>query len=330
MSKKIGTFLMMMLVMCAGLILMATDSAGSGTEGLAQPGTVNSAAEPTGTLPSMPGPSVPMTEPSAQQTQSARSARSRVEQILDGEPLDETAAAHWVHVEDLNAPAGTTGVDGPGRALAELAAERRMNPISGFWRLVSADVYEKREDPSGPLSVAAFQVPAREAKAYPYSSEGARQLLTDLLTLASGMEDGLPLEAALLGADGAVEQVCFAEAEDCRYAYFTCTSERSTHILCFYLRGEETITDVEFQLLNVCHASGDPLSLAQIESNGDRQAAALMAAAELLMTGRTKAGEGQVPFGYEVGGYKAALERFYVTAETEQGSLTNYRLRSGA
>ena len=52
-----------------------------------------------------------------------------------------------------------------------------------------------------------------------------------------------------------------------------------------------------------------------------------MAAAELLMTGRHRAGEGDIPFSYEVGGAKASLERFEFTGDPDRGSLVNYRLR---
>ena len=67
--------------------------------------------------------------------------------------------------------------------------------------------------------------------------------------------------------------------------------------------------------------------LAKLEKRGQRQAAALMASAELLMTGKTRAAEGEVPFAYEVGGWSASVERFDFTGDPDRGSLTNYRLK---
>ena len=59
----------------------------------------------------------------------------------------------------------------------------------------------------------------------------------------------------------------------------------------------------------------------------DAQAVTLAAAAELLMTGTVRAGGEATAESYEVGGFNAEAERFFFTAETEEGSLTNYRLR---
>lgn len=328
MKKKIELFLLIMIVLCAVLLLAATDVGGY------RPGPT----EPpqTTVLPTADDlqpteatePEVPLAAPPASD------AASRVERILEGKKLAETARSHRAYKSGLNAVEGTEGASALSCVyhLGELSQERRMNPISAFWLLVSEGVYERQPDQSGVLAVSAFSAPKQKAKQYPYTDEGVRKLLSDLLALAAQMDDGLELELSLLGANGKLEadQVYLADREGCRYAYFVCSSERSTHILCFYLRSDEAgeqITDVELQLLNMCHASGDVVSLSKLETNGDRQAAALMAAAELLMTGSSKASAGQIPFSYEVGGMSATLERFHVTAEGEFGSLTNYRLR---
>lgn len=327
MSKKIGYFLMFMLVLCAFLLLSATDSArsASGPERQTEP----SVPEPTQTLVTVPDTS----ESQVRETQPVRSAASRVEEILEGNPLDQTAVSHCVYDGDLNALEGTTGADGTARALAQLAGERQMNPVAAFWLLVSGGLYEKTPDESGVLYTDGFQVPDQAAKQYAYSDEGAKQLVTDLLALAARMEDGLALELGALGANAAVEadQVHLSEEEGCRYGYFVVYGTRSTHFLCFYLRsgGEgDYITDVEFQLLNLRHASGDAQALEQLDRRGDAQAAALMAAAELLLTGQTQADQAQVPFSRQVGGYSAETERFYFTSGEESGILTNYRLRT--
>lgn len=325
MNKKIGSFLMIMLVICAVLLLAATENRRptATPPATTEPG-LQSEAPSTGPEE----PVVTVTPPLA--APPASDAASRVEQILARDPLDETAVSRRVYDGSMNTQNGTEGAAERSYAFAlgELAQERRMNPVAAFWRLVSEGLYEKQEDQTGALSVQAFSVPAQEAKQYAYTEEGARLLLSDLLALAARLEEGLGLELALLGANLTVEPdlVFHAEAEECRYAYFVCSSERSTHILCFYLRTDgagEHITDVELQLLNMCHATGDLLSLEELSSRGDRQAAALMAAAELLMTGQTRAGEGSIPFSGE--GF--TLERFLFTAPEEQGTLTNYRLR---
>lgn len=327
MEKKIGTFLMIMLVICAVLLLAATDSGGYSPEPTEPTEPGETTVQTTGTQPTEPP--VPPTQP----TVPASDAAARVERILDGKILAQTALSHRTYESGLNRVEGTEGASELSCAyrLGELAAQRKMNPISAFWLLVSGDVYEKQPDTTGVLSVPEFSAPKQKKKQYDYTDDGARKLLTDLLTVAAQMDDGLELELSLLGANGKVEsdQVFHAEKEGCRYAYFVCSSDRSTHILCFYLRSDaagEKIADVEFQLLNMRHASGDVLSLEKLESNGDRQAAALMAAAELLMTGKTTAAAGQIPFRCEVGDMTASLERFHFTADGEVGTLTNYRL----
>jgi len=123
------------------------------------------------------------------------------------------------------------------------------------------------------------------------------------------------------------EQIFYSQTEQCRYAYFTCTSDWATYILCFYCRGTERIDDVEFQLLYLRHVSGDAEDLAEMDYNAKKQAATLMAAAELLLTGESKAQGGQIPFSYQLGKAEAALERFEFKGTPDRGSLTNYRLK---
>ena len=336
MSKKIGTFLMIMLVMCAVLLLMAT----AGREAEPQTETAASTApaettEPTETAApteSAPETKAPETEPSAEQTSAAA---ERVRQILKLEEPDQTAVTPMAGtVLQIETAAGGQRQLSYANALAELARERKMNPIAAFWELVSEGLYSKEKDESGTLYSETIDTPVQEKKQYLYTDEGARQLLTDLLALAGRMDDGLAMELALLGANGSVEadQVHFSEDEACRYAYFSCASEQSTHILCFYLRTDGTgewITDVEFQLLNMRHASGDEVTLAELSGRFEGQSAALMTAAELLMTGQTRAAIGDVPFDYEIGGSSAAIGRFRFSGNAEQGTLTNYRLKNG-
>lgn len=317
MKNKIEQFLVIMLAMIAVLLLLATGS----REESAPTETV-----PTGTTEQTAPP----------QTTSAPAASlgdgpRRVEEVLMSSRLDETAMGQCVYDADLNGSENTAGAGkkAMGYTLAGLCDEQRMNPIAAFWLLVEEGLYEKSPDASGKLNVPASDRPDREKRTYAYSAEGARELLTDLLTAAGEISDGLSIESKLLGTSGAVAKSRVFEAPgDCYYAYFVCYGDRTAHILCFYLRGTETITDVEFQLLNLRYASGDAEELEQLTQHGDRQAAALMTAAELLMTGKTRAAEGKVPFSYEVKDFNASIERFTFTADGEDGTLTNYRLRS--
>lgn len=328
MSKKIGHFLFIMLVLWSVLLLMAT---GSRTEAKQEPVQTDS-VQHSAPKETTPQPSVP--DATLQTTDPEKTAFWRVKKVLDARKLDETARSYWVWNPDLNpqAEAQGTAAASQGWALAQLAAERKMNPIAAFWELVAEGLYQKTEDTSDAMTAEPFSVPEQAAKTYAYTGEGARLLVTDLLTLASGMEDGLALEPGLLGPDGAVslEQVSLAWEESCYYGYFISGGERSTHILCFYLRGDkngEWITDVEFQLLNLRSAQGSAAALAQLDRRGDTQAAAFIAAAELLMTGQTQAGEGEIPFTRQVASFTATIERFHFTAEGEAGTLTNYRLK---
>lgn len=329
MLKKIEIFLGVMLALSASLILMATGS-----------------RKPPEVIPETTSAqtTVPETQPETRQesatqplapppTESApvSQVRYRVEQILDTAQLEQTVSTHRIVDETLNASEATVGQSSEsyGCALAEVLQERPVNPVSAFWKLVQAGLYDKQDDDTGELSVAGFRTPEQPAKEYAYTDEGARQLLTDLLTLAAPMEDDLALELALLGANVTVEpeQIFYSDTERCRYAYFTCTSDRATYILCFYFRGTERIDDVEFQLLYLRHASGDAGDLAAMDFNAKKQAATLMAAAELLLTGESKAGVGQISFSYQLGKAEAALERFEFKGTPDRGSLTNYRLK---
>ena len=327
MLKKIGSFMVIMLGICAVLLLTATANRTPQQDPTetTQP-TVETTAPETA-----PPETAPETGAAPTETQPADAVREQVAQILDREKLTATKTTRLVSSSGLGADAETSGLAAAshGRALAEELAQRQVNPIAAHWELVHEGLYVKHQDESGKLSTAAFQTPAQTAASYAYTDAGARQLLTDLLVLAAQMDDGLELETALLGANLTVEadQVYHSEEEQCRYAYFACNSDRATYILCFYLRGEAQIEDVEFQLLTLRHASGTAEALARLDDHAKRQAAALMAAAELVMTGKTRAGEGEVPFAYQVGGWSAELERFTFDGDPDWGSLINYRLQ---
>ena len=325
MRKKIGSFMVIMLGICAVLLLTATANRSQ-----TQPETTQPTVQTT--VPETTSPeTIPETGAVPTQTQPADAVRGQVAQILDREKLTVTRTTRLVSSPGLGADAETTGLaaSSHGRALAEELAQRQVNPIAAHWELVYEGLYVKAQDESGKLSVTALQAPAQTAASYEYTDAGARQLLTDVLALAAQMDDGLELEMALLGANLTMEadQVFHSEEEQCRYAYFACNSDRATYILCFYLRGGAQIEDVEFQLLTLRHASGTAEALARLDDHAKRQTAALMAAAELVMTGKTRAGEGEVPFAYQVGGWSAELERFTFDGDPDWGSLVNYRLQ---
>ena len=345
-SKKIGTFLMVMLVICAVLLLMATaqDAPDVPQEDPTQTTAASTAAgpeepsEPGGTTEPVrgtePGETQNVREPVQTEQPQPSDMAQLVERILEQGSPAQTAATRRSYDEGLNRIDGAAGgaEHSAVYALAELAGERRMNPIAGFWMLVSEGVFSKRSDESGALKTAALAVPAHGAKAYAYTDEGVRQLLTDLLVLSAEVKDELELETALLGANLSLEadQISFSESDGCRYAYLSCSSPYSTHILCFYLRSSrgEWIDDVEFQLLSMRHAGGDEAVLDRMDSCCDQQAVSLIAGVELLMTGKTRAGTGELPFSYDAAEYAASLERFCFTGEGERGTLLNYRLRA--
>ena len=330
MLKKIGSFMMIMLAICAVLLLTATANRSPDPTETTQP-TIQTTAPETLPPETAPTETIPETGAAPTETQPADTVRGQVAQILDREKLVTTKTTRLVSSSGLGADPETAGLaaSSHGRALAEELAQRSVNPIAAHWELVYEGLYVKDQDESGKLSVTALQAPAQTAARYEYTDAGARQLLTDLLALAAQMDDGLELEKALLGANLNVEadQVFRSEEEQCRYAYFACNSDRATYILCFYLRGGAQIEDVEFQLLTLRHASGTVEALARLDDHAKRQATALMAAAELVMTGKTRAGEGEVPFAYQVGGWSAELERFTFDGDPDWGSLINYRLQ---
>lgn len=253
-----------------------------------------------------------------------------VEQILAANWLDETALSTCVYDPELMERKEVRGFGkhAKGFELAGLCDEQRMNPVAAFWLLVEEGLYEKTPDDSGVLPTPAFNAPETEGKTYPNTAEGARELLTDLLQAAGTVSDGLDLEKRVLGSDGKVnpDQI-FEVPGECRYAYFVCYGDRTAYFLCCYLRGQENITDAEFQLLSLRYADGSGEDLEEIDAHADRQAAALMAALERLMTGSSRADQGHVPFNYTLGDHTAHLERFTFAGEGETGILANYRIQ---
>ena len=326
MLRKIETFLLIMVVICALLLFMA-----AGTRRPAQTAEETTAPTVQTTAPESESTAEPekdtvSTTAPAEEKTPENQVRGLVAQILDRKKLTATVTLSPVANENLTAVDGTEGAAARshGRALAEELAQRAVNPVAAFWELVYEGLYERKKDESGALGTVSFQYPDHSAKQYDYTAEGARALMTDLLTLASQMDDGVALEGAVLGESS---QVFHSQSEECYYGYFSCTSDRVSYILCVYLRGGAQIDDVEFQLLYLRHASGDSEALARMDYGSKKQAAALMAAAELLMTGKTRAAEGEIPFAYEVGGWNASVERFEFTGDPDRGSLTNYRLK---
>ena len=265
---------------------------------------------------------------SPQETAAQEDVLPLVKEILDGHALSETALSHCVYDEELYPGEDLTGAGtaSPAHALARLCGERKMNPIVAFWSLTKEGLYRKTPDTARKLAVPAVRAPEPPMQVFPYTDEGARKFLTELLTLSGELEDGLPLDVRALGEDKAVEQV-YLEREECYYAYYVCYSPEAAHFLCFYLRGGETITDAEFQLLRLRYADGDQESLERIDQLGDRQIAALMTAAELLLTGESRAAEGRIPLGYTLGDYTVTIERFSIEGSGDTGTLTNYRIR---
>lgn len=312
MSKKIGMFLMLILVIWSILLLNSTKNRKPPKAAVRQPESTEAVTEPT--FPE----SVPQETTVVPTTVSPEPPElSAVEVIMGQHTMNRTAVTH-LFCED--ACGGTITAD-----LAELASRKEMNPIAAFWLLVSEGLYQRETDQPGLPRISLQDIPAQEKpRQYPYTAAGAAELLTDLLTLAGGMTDGLELGTAILGTEGALEpgQVLLSEEDDCRYVYFARSAEDSVQILCFYLRSDdrgEWIDDVEFQLLHMTAGS---------DSKTDKgQAAALAAAAELLMTGTHLAGSGEPAADYKVGSFKAEAERFFFTAEGEEGCLTNYRLK---
>lgn len=304
MKEKITALLLIVFVLIAAGVLLSTPSR-----------TPPETTPPT-TVETVP-PTVPMVD-----------ALPAVEEILDSHALAKTALPHCVYDESLLRADDLTGAGkaSPAHALARLCHDREMNPISAFWLLVEEELYRKTPEGLGKISVPAVQTPGIARKEYPYTAEGVREFLTELLTLSAQLGDGLPLDSQALGADEAVEQVHLEQGE-CYYSYYVCYSPETAHFLCFYIRGEKTVTDAEFQLLSLRYADGDAEALERIDQLGDRQAAALMTAAELLLTGESRAAKGRIPLGYGLGEYEASIERFSITGSGDTGTLTNYRIR---
>lgn len=306
MSKKIGMFLMIFLVIWSVLLLDATKNR--------KP--PRPAVRPQTSTQVRPEPSSPETVPPETTLPAAvpteNPGLTQVEESLNLHTMDQTAVTYLVRADGAG--------DSQSADLALLASQKQMNPIAAFWVLVSEGLYERVDDQPGLPSISLSEIPVQTVKQYDYTDAGAKQLLTDLLVLAGEMENGIA--QAVMGENDTVSQVFLSEQDDCRYAYFAYTTDRSTQILCFYLRSDtrgERICDVEFQFLHMTNSAAP--------EQGNRQAVALAAATELLMTGTARAGMGENAASYKAGGFTAEAERIFFTAEGEEGSLTNYRLR---
>ena len=303
MKEKITSALLILLILISMGVLLATPS-----------------RPVVETVPPTTEETVPQTTPPPED------ALPRVAELLDRKPLSQTAQPRCIYDDTLHSAGDLTGADiaSPAHALARLCGERKMNPISAFWVLTEEGLYRKSPEGEGKLPVPAVLTPDVEVQAYPYTAKGVQSFLTELLTISSEIEEGLPLDIRALGRE---KVQVHPEKDECYYAYYVCYSPEAAHFLCFYIRGGETITDAEFQLLNLRYAEGDPDALTRIDQLGDRQAAALMTAAELLLTGKSHAALGRIPLGYALEDHTVTIERFAVEGSGDTGTLTNYRIR---
>lgn len=314
MIKIIGKILPLLVVLSA-VVLLAVNAGKAGAQSPTQP-TTGAVTEPAGTT--------------AQTTAPTAIRSGIVAEILEAKWLDETALSVCICEPALLEREEVRGFGrhANGFELAGLCDEMKMNPVAAFWLLVEEGLYQKTPDDTGVLGTPAFRAPEGSRKTYPNTAEGAGEMLTDLLRLAGEVPDGLELEKKVLGSDAAVDpDQIFERPGECRYAYFVYYGEQTAHILCCYLRGGENISDVEFQLLNLRYAGGPAEVLEEMDAHGERQAAALMAAAELLLTGSSRADQGRIPFDYSLNGHSVHVERFSFSGEGETGRLTNYRIQ---
>lgn len=316
MKKKIEQFLMGTLIVFALVLLIFTEAR---------------SATPAQTT----APTAETTAPAEEQSVSTESpqttsnAMSRVTKALKAHPPAVTVTTYSSYDPELMATEDTmgSGQSAAAFALAQLCGEQRMNPIDAFWALAKEGIYDRSRDTSGVLKTPFFFAPLQEQRTYAFSVEGAKELLTDLLNIASGMRDSLPIEERILGENLKVEDdQIFQSAENCLCVYYVCYGDRSAHFLCFYLRGEENITDVSFQLMNLHYAAGDQDAVTDLDEAGDRQVVTLMTALELLMTGRSRAAKGDVPFAYELKDCSADITRYSLTGSGESGDLTCYHI----
>lgn len=326
MIKKIGQFMPAIFALVA-LVILLISASGNDAPAAGDPSPTESVPETTQAATSTSA----ATEPSEIEEETEPvDARERVEQALSRYSLDETAMAACVHDGDLYADDATTGAgkNAIAHALARVCDEQKINPIAAFWLLEDQNLYGYTATEEETIGVPAFTLDMHSRKEYTMTFDGIRELLTDILTLSGTADDGMPMETKLLGSNGKVDEgQVFHEKGDCIYAYFIYYGERSAHFLCFYARGGVLVEDLEFQMLNLRYATGDEEELTRIDQLADRQAAALMAAAEQLLSGSSKADEGRIPMSYSVDGYGVAIERFRISRDGETGTLTNYAIR---
>ena len=132
MRKKIGSFMVIMLGICAVLLLTATANRSPDPTETTQP-TIETTAPETA-----PPETTPETGAAPTETQPADAVRGQVAQILGRKELVTTKTTRLVSSPGLGADAETAGLAATshGRALAEELAQRQVNPIAAHWELV--------------------------------------------------------------------------------------------------------------------------------------------------------------------------------------------------
>ncbi len=323
MGRTLNLLLCALLVVFGWLILKTPAQTPGTPPETTVPGTV---ARETVPLPPPP----PET---AQTTQTAPQV-SQVEKLLSQKKLGNTAVASRSELPELEALKDIPGNEGAnGYAFAGYTTRKAVNPIAAFWALEDAGLYTAQKDTSGSLTV-----PTEVSKGagtvttqhHSDTSEGARELMTQLLLLSGSYNDGFPLETRILGEDESVnlEQVHWSREDKCFYSYFTCCDDRAAYTLCIYLRSGDGkyITDVEFQLLHLNYTGEAGAALEELTA---RQGAALMLASELVLTGDSRlCSNEKVSFTDVWKNHTVKTGQFRISGEGEQGSLLNFRIRA--
>lgn len=292
---------------------------------------------------------------------------STVEKLLDKGGLSRTA----VPVSNGNIDPDGGGklqpmfLESAGGAFVQSCLDRAVNPVAAYRYLVNKGVFVRTTTDPKPLELClvyeTFASPlctetvTVSAQTYSYDLDGCQQLMRDVILLAGFLNEGTVYEGWLTeSSESGLPEIHYAEDDECYYGYYIYYDELGANVMCVYIRSGDgrTITDLEFQMLNLDYYLAEPsagfsISLGMRRVADDSRIAAMIVAAEELLTGRTGLDtpddtdvhewETTLPMSYRLGKWSVKVHTICYTSTmdvedwmyeflTAEDTIINYRI----
>lgn len=277
--------------------------------------------------------------------------QNMVYKVLDNAELARTSAPYCVYDPGLSNSQGY-GIEGMSVLYqsVEYAREKQVNPIAALLALKKAGLFE---EVTAEQLVPGYLMDEEDflqdeevvieywGQTFEYTEEGVEWLLEEILWYTELYSDNRELFWNALDRRGFFQgTICWAEEDDCYYAYQVVYDSAEAYMLCWYFRSDngETITDVEFQLLCGRYYADD-MWAGSSESFSRRRMSelelfvALAENTEYLLTGETEVYANvyqELPLEYSVGAREVSvsLREFYgVENYVESAQVYTFRIR---